>query len=281
MEARRDDLARTADALSSPLAGRTIIVTRAEAQAREFASALESHGARVIHCPMIEIVPPESYDLLDEAIDNLYGYDWLIFTSVNGVEYFLRRFRELGHDTSELDELRVCAIGEATASSLREAGVRVDLIPNRFTAEGVFAAIETAVGGRDHLRGMVFLLPRAAVARDYLPRALEEAGARADVVPAYRTVRPQSTDRARIEALLIGGSVDCITFTSSSTVTNFAQLFDTTDLSKLLEGVAVACIGEITARTAAEYGLQTHIQPEEYTTAALVRAIVAYFERQR
>lgn len=263
-----------------PLAGRTIIVTRAETQAREFVAELERCGARVIHCPVIEIVPPESYDLLDEAIENLYGYDWLIFTSANGVQSFLERLATLGHEASELDEVRICAIGEATAKRLIEHRLHVDLVPEKFTAEGVFAALEAYVGGRDHLRGLVFLIPRAAVARDYLPKALEEAGARVDVVPAYRTVRPQTTDRARIEALLIGGSVDCVTFTSSSTVVNFAQLFDTTDLGPLLEGVAVACIGEITARTAAEYGLQTHIQPAEYTTAALAQAIADYFARR-
>src|SRR4051794_40963824 len=103
------------------LAGRTIVITRARAQAAEFAVELEQLGARVISCPTIEIVEPESYALLDEAIENLYGYDWLIFTSVNGVDYFLRRFEQLGHDVSEIDELRVCSIGEATAVRLREA----------------------------------------------------------------------------------------------------------------------------------------------------------------
>lgn len=263
-----------------PLEGRTILVTRAETQAREFVAELERRGARVIHCPVIEIVPPESYDLLDEAIENLYGYDWLIFTSANGVRSFLQRLTALGHETSALEEVRICAIGKATAKSLIEHRLHVDLVPEKFTAEGVFAALEAYVGGRDRLRGLVFLIPRAAVARDYLPKALEEAGARVDVVPAYRTVRPQTTDRARIEALLIGGSVDCVTFTSSSTVANFAQLFDTNDLGPLLTGVAIACIGEITARTAAEYGLQTHIQPTEYTTAALAQAIADYFARQ-
>jgi uroporphyrinogen III methyltransferase/synthase len=116
------------------------------------------------------------------------------------------------------------------------------------------------------------------VARDYLPRALEEAGARVDVIPGYRTVRPQSTERAQLAALLAGGSVDCITFTSSSTVTNFAQLFDTTDLQELLAGVAIACIGDITAKTAADYNLTCTIQPREFTVPALARAIVGYFK---
>lgn len=262
-----------------PLAGRTVMITRARAQAGEFAAALEGEGARVVACPVIEIVEPESYAPLDEAIDNLYGYDWLVFTSTNGVEHFLRRMEGRGLDVSELDEVRVCAIGAATAERLREASVHVDVVPEQFKAEGVYAALESYAGGRANLEKKNFLIPRAAVARDYLPDALREAGARVDVVAAYRTVRPASTERERVEAMLVGGGVDCITFTSSSTVTNFAQLFDTTDLSRLLAGVRVACIGDITATTAADYGLRTDIQPDEFTTHALTRAIAAYFSR--
>ena len=264
---------------NTPLEGRTVIITRARAQAAEFVAELERYGARVVACPTIEIVEPESYAPLDEAIDNLYGYDWLVFTSVNGVNHFMWRMEATGHDVSELDDLRVCAIGEATADRLRDAQVHVDVVPDEFKAEGVFAGLVNYLGGRDKLSGLNFLIPRAAVARDYLPRALEEAGARVDTVAAYRTVSPKTTDRARIEAMLVGGGVDCITFTSSSTVTNFAQLFDTTDLSELLNGVKVACIGDITAQTAATYGLHTDIQPNEYTIPALARAIADHYSK--
>lgn len=264
---------------AQPLSGRTIVITRARAQAADFAAELERLGALVINCPTIEIVEPESYALLDEAIENLYGYDWLIFTSVNGVDYFLRRFKTLGHETSELDELRICAIGEATAVRLRQAEIHVDVVPEQFKAEGAYAALEAYLGGREGLHRLSFLIPRAAVARDYLPEALEDAGARADVVPVYRTVRPNTSERGRVDALLAGGAVDCITFTSSSTVINFAQLFDANDLSQLLAGVTVACIGDITAATAAEYGLRTDILPTQYTIPALTRAIVDYYSR--
>ncbi|HEX8773783.1 MAG TPA: uroporphyrinogen-III synthase [Pyrinomonadaceae bacterium] len=266
---------------AAPLSGRTIVITRARSQAAEFAAALEGYGARVISCPTIEIVEPESYQPLDDAIENLYGYDWLVLTSVNGVEHFLRRLDARGHDASALDDLRVCAIGEATAERLRLAHVHVDVVPEQFKAEGVFAALELFLGGHEQLRGQNFLIPRAAVARDYLPRALEAAGARADVVPAYRTVQPHPAERGRVEAMLTGGAVDCITFTSSSTVTNFAQMFEATDLSRLLEGVAVACIGDITASTAARYGLRTHIQPDEYTIPALARAIADHYAKSK
>ncbi len=260
-----------------PLAGRTIVITRARAQAAEFAATLEAAGARVVACPTIEIVAPDSYAPLDQAITDLFGYDWLIFTSVNGVDFFLRRLATLAHDVSELDELRVCAIGTATADRLRDAHIHVDVVPEQFKAEGVFAAIESYIGGRAQFDRLNFLIPRAAVARDYLPQALAEAGARVDAVPAYRTVPPQTNDRARVEAMLVGGAVDCITFTSSSTVHNFAQLFDTTDLRALLQGVRVACIGDITAHTAAEHGLHTDIQPAEFTVPALARAIADFF----
>lgn len=267
------------DSKDQPLLERTIVITRALAQAAPFAAALESYGARVISCPTIEIVEPESYAPLDDAIENLFGYDWLTFTSVNGVDYFLRRLNTLGRDVSELDELKVCAIGIATHDRLRDASIHVDLIPEEFKAEGVFSALERFVGGIEALQGQNFLIPRAAQARDFLPRALEAAGARVDVVPAYRTVAPRDTEKRRVEALLAGGAVDCITFTSSSTVRNFAELFDTTDLSTLLAGVQVACIGDITASTATEYGLQTNILPDEFTTDALARAIAEFYSR--
>jgi uroporphyrinogen III methyltransferase/synthase len=263
-----------------PLSGCTVMITRARAQAAEFAAALESYGARVVACPTIEIVAPESYALLDEAIENLFGYDWLVFTSANAVEHFMRRLEVLGQEVCELDSLRVCAVGEATAERLAAARVHVDVIPQKFQAEGVFAALADYLGGREHFEGLNFLMPRAAVARDFLPRALEAAGARVDCVTAYRTVRPETTDRARVEALLVGGGVDCVTFTSSSTVHNFAQLFDTRDLRGLLAGVRVACIGEVTAQTAEEYGLRADIRPSESTAPALARAIAEFYSRQ-
>lgn len=260
-----------------PLGGRTVMITRARAQAAEFAAALEAYGARVVACPTIEIVAPESYALLDEAIENLFGYDWLVFTSANAVEHFMRRLGALGREVCELDSLRVCAVGEATAERLAAAHIHVDVIPQKFQAEGVFAALADYLGGREHFEGLNFLMPRAAVARDFLPRALEAAGARVDCVTAYRTVRPETTDRARVEALLVGGGVDCVTFTSSSTVHNFAQLFDTRDLRGLLAGVRVACIGEVTAQTAEEYGLRADIRPAESTAPALARAIAEFY----
>jgi len=261
---------------NQPLAGRTVVITRAQEQAEEFVSALERYGARVVPCPTIEICELESYERLDEAIEHLYGYDWLIFTSVNGVDHFFQRLEVANRDVADLDELKTCAIGEATADRLRDLHVHVDLIPEEFRAEGVFTALERFVGGIEALQGLNILIPRASVARDYLPRALEEAGARVDVVPAYRTVLPANLDRGRVAAML-SGSADCIAFTSSSTVRNLARLFDTQDLGATLSGVAIACIGDITATTAKEFGLEVRIQPQQFTIPSLAEAIARYF----
>lgn len=264
--------------MNQPLAGKTVVITRAASQASEFATALEQYGAKVVVCPTIEISDPESYDRLDEAIDHLYGYDWLIFTSVNGVDFFLRRLAARGKKVDELDNLKTCAIGEATADRLREACIHVDVLPHEFKAEGVFTALTNFIGGRERLHGLNVLLPRAAVARDYLPNALEEAGARVDVVTAYRTIVPENLERGRLSAML-AGDADCIAFTSSSTLKNLALLFDTNDLSKILHGISIACIGDITADTAKEYGLTVDIQPEEFTIPALAEAIAYYYSR--
>lgn len=269
----------TTEQQARPLEGRTVVITRARNQAAEFVSELERYGAQVIVCPTIEVTDPESYARLDEALDDLYGYDWLIFTSGNGVDYFLRRFQQKQLEISELDAMRVCAIGEATAEHLRSKQVHVDVIPDEFKAEGIYRALEQYAGGREELRGLNFLIPRAAVARDYLPKELEAAGARVDVVPTYRTVVPDGLDRGRLTAMLAGGA-DCIAFTSSSTVRNLAQLFDVIDLSTTLAGIVVACIGDVTAATASEYGLRSEIQPSEFTIPALAAAIADYFKER-
>lgn len=267
---------RTTEPTLSPLADRIVVITRAQDQSEDFVSELERYGAKVLLCPTIEICELETYERLDEAIEHLYGYDWVIFTSVNGVEYFFRRLEMVNRNASDLDELKTCAIGDATAARLRDLHVHVDLIPEEFRAEGIFSSLERFVGGTAGLNGLNVLIPRASVARDYLPKALEQAGARVDVVPAYRTALPANLDRGRVAAML-SGSADCIAFTSSSTVRNLAQLFDTQDLSATLAGVVIACIGDITATTAKEFGLHVKIQPQHSTIPSLAEAIATYF----
>ena len=252
------------------------MITRAASQSADFITALESYGATVIGCPTIQITDPVSYDQLDEALDHLYGYDWIIFTSANGVDYFLRRLEHANKVVADLDELRVCAIGEATADKLHDAKVHIDLIPSDSKAEGVFSALTEFVGGAQHLHGLNILLPRAAVGRDYLPNEFEKAGARIDVVTTYRTVVPENLDRGRLSAML-AGTADCIAFTSPSTVKNLALLFDTHDLSKTLGGIKVACIGSVTAEAAEQFGLQVDIQPDTSKVAALAQAIAEFY----
>jgi uroporphyrinogen III methyltransferase/synthase len=174
--------------------------------------------------------------------------------------------------------LKVCVIGEATADQLRDLNVHVDIIPNDSKAEGVFSALARFIGGTNAFTGLNILLPRASVARDFLPKALEEAGARVDIVPVYRTALPDNLDRGRVAAMLSGGA-DCIAFTSASTVRNLAQLFDTHDLRVALSGITIACLGDITSQAAADFGLNVEIQPDGTTIPALARAIADYFER--
>jgi uroporphyrinogen III methyltransferase / synthase len=265
--------------MDKPLTGRTIVITRAASQAGDFVTALERYGAAVLSCPLIEIRELSHFERLDEAIEHLYGYDWLIFTSTNSVEFFLKRMETKGHAVSDLDEVKVCAIGEATATRLTEKQIHVDLVPGESKAEGVFSALSEFVGGVDNLATLNILFPRAAVARDYLPKSLEEAGARVDLVPTYQTVVPENLDRGRLTAML-AGSADCIAFTSSSSVRNLATLFDTPDLSMVLQDIDVACIGDVTSETAIEFGLKVSIQPKEFNTEKLAEAIASYYERQ-
>ena len=259
-----------------PLTGKTIVITRARTQADEFVSELERYGAEVVVCPTIEIKPLEDYARLDEAIEHLYGYDWLIFTSVNGVDHFFKRLQQQQRDAHELDDIKLCAIGDATAERLHTLQVHVDVVPTQFKAEGVYAALASFVGGEKALSGLNILIPRASVARDFLPKALAQAGARVDVVPTYSTSLPEDLDKGHVAAMLSGGA-DCIAFTSSSTVRNLATLFDTQDLSEPLKNITIACIGEVTADTAKEYGLTVQIQPAEFTVPSLARAIAQYF----
>jgi uroporphyrinogen III methyltransferase/synthase len=260
---------------NQPLVGRTILIAPDDAEIHELTDELTRHGARVITWPQIEIVEPDSYAALDEASQNLFGYDWLIFANANAAGFFLRRLRNLGHEFSELDALRVCALNDATRQQLEESHVHVDLVPETFATDSVMVALETYVGGRNSLRGLNFLLPRAAISRDLLPQALEDAGARVDVVAAYRTVSNNS-ELIQLNALLAGGGIDCIVFLSPSTVCEFSQLFDTNDLSRLFREVVVACADEATTQAAAEFGLREHTVPVKAGAAALLSALITH-----
>jgi uroporphyrinogen III methyltransferase / synthase len=256
-----------------PLGGKLIMITRARSQAGALADKLEALGAEVVEFPTIEIRPPENYAGLDAAIKNIHNYDWVIFTSVNGVEQFLGRARHLHEPMGDLQSSRFAAIGPETAKRLEAAGFRPCLVPQKFQAEGLLELLET-----ESLRHKRVLIPRAAKARDILPETLKAWGAEVDVVEAYRTVIP-SAHTADIQALLRQRKVDVITFTSSSTVANFKTHFEGQALSEALSDIAVACIGEITKKTVEDLGGRAHIVATESTIDGLVRAIVEYFAR--
>lgn len=256
-----------------PLEGRTVVVTRAAEQAAALVSLLEAAGARVLQAPTIAIEPPPSWAPLDRALDALATYTWAVFTSVNGVSMVDRRLRQRGLGWTAFARLRVAAIGPATAEALAEHGLRVAVVPGEYRAEGLLERLRGQVGPGDRV-----LLPRAAQTRDVLVRGLRALGAEVTEVPAYTTRRVEGAVRVR-EALQ-AGAVDVVTFTSSSTARNFAELFTEEERRRWLRKVVVAAIGPITAATAAEYGLTTHVMPRQYTIPALAAAIVEHFGRR-
>lgn len=255
------------------LTGRTVVVTRAAAQAQRFTELLEASGARVIEAPAIVIGPPASWEPLDAALSALDTFTWVVFTSTNGVLMVDRRLAALRLGWPALSSRRVAAIGPATADALREHGVRVDVVPAEYRAEGLVARLRPRLTAGDRV-----LLPRAAQTRDVLVTALRELGVHVTEVAAYAT-RKAEGGAPRLAEALAAGAIDAVTFTSSSTARNFAEAFSDDERRAWRGRVAVASIGPITAATAAEYGLTTDIMPAEYTIPALARAIADYFAR--
>lgn len=255
-----------------PLFSKRIVVTRAREQASEFLKQLSALGADCIEFPTIEVVPPESWGPLDKAIQDLESYQWLLFTSVNGVKFFLQRLKALGRDVRQLKGVKIGAIGPKTASVWQDMGISPDLVPGEYRAEAVVESFK-----REEHKGISILIPRALHAREVLPEELRKMGARVDVVPAYRTIRPDE-DTGRIRDMLKKGTIHMVTFTSSSTVTNFVTMFGgETELQDWMKGVAVACIGPVTAKTAEKHGLSVTLVAPEYTMESLTHAIVDYF----
>lgn len=252
-----------------PLFGRRVVVTRARAQAGELSSELERLGAEVYEFPTIEIRPPDDFGPLDAAIRDLDSFGLLVFTSVNGVDAFLTRLRDLDLDLRAVPrETWVAAIGPATAERLAAAGLRVDVVPEEYRAEALIDALDT---GR--LAGERVLIPRARVAREILPEKLREAGAEVVVPPAYESA-PSSEGKEGLALRLRAGEVDCVTFTASSTVENFVEAFGAEEATRLLAETRVACIGPITADTARGHGLGVDAQADEYTIPGLVEVVV-------
>jgi uroporphyrinogen III methyltransferase/synthase len=250
-----------------PLFGKKLMVTRAANQAGEFAAMLAERGATVLECPTIRLVEPEQWQDLDAALDTLSGYDWLVLTSGNAVRSFFRRLDTLGLDARAFGSCRVCALGPKTAEAIRAYGIRPDLLAADYKAEGVVAAFS----GID-IAGKRILYPRADLAREAIPRELGRMGAQVDSPVAYRTILPDSLPEEALLALE-KRTLDCITFTSSSTVQNLSAMLGAERMQEMLRGVKVASIGPITSRSCRELGLKVDIEPSEFTLAALTDAV--------
>ena len=256
-----------------PLFGRRIIVTRARAQASNFAECLESYGAEVTQFPTIETQPIPDNAMLDRAIAQLATYNWVIFTSVNAVEYFYRHLRESGKDVRSLSNARICAVGQKTVAALDEIGIRADYVPS----ESRGAVVATELEG---VEGQKILLPRASIAADDLPNGLRNRGAIIDAIPTYETVKTGAEGRETLEADLHNGRIDMVTFTSSSTVTNFLEMFDSHPPTALLDQIHIAVIGPSTAATVKAHGLAVDIVAQKASVEALAEEIIKFYTRK-
>ncbi|WP_261304813.1 uroporphyrinogen-III C-methyltransferase [Paenibacillus andongensis] len=256
-----------------PLFGRRVLVTRARSQASELVDLIDDMGGEAVEFPVIRLQPPsrpEAIQELDLALDKLQEFDWVLLTSVNGVEYFFRRLREKGIDVRKMGNARIAAVGPKTAEALAERGIIADVLPAKYQGEGILEAIQA-----DLKAGQKVLLPTADLARDYLPAKLKELGLEVTEVDVYENVLT-TDDGDEIIHLLQNQSIHIITFTSSSTVTNLLEALrqlGVEDPLSLLQGVEIACIGPKTAETASQCGLPVTYMAEEATVASLVQSI--------
>jgi len=256
------------------LFGKRIIVTRTREQASELVASLEENGASCYECATINIEPVEDYYILDEALERIDEYHWVLFTSLNGVKYFFRRLFEKGLDARDLKGPDIGVVGKSTADLLLEYGINADLIPPVFTGEGLAESLlDQGVEGRN------VLIPRAVEGRELLPETLRGGGAQVTIAPIYQNVPPEGR-RDELRAELESGEVDMVTFTSSSTVRNFLTMVDAADqeeLERLMAGVNIAAIGPITAKTVSDSGLKVDVQPERHTIEAMVEEIIGFY----
>lgn len=261
-----------------PLFGKRIVVTRPRDQAAELVDRLAALGADAITAPMIRIAPPEDSTPLRQAAARASSFDWIVFTSGNAIDAFMRALFEGGKDIRALHGPRLCAVGAATAEKLAAYGIKVDLMPAEFRAEAAFEAIRQM----GPLEGVRVLLPRADIGREVLGGTLRKAGAEVTDVVAYRTLAEEGQRDADpdIYGMLLNGRIDAVTFTSASAVRNFAKVFGQEQTADLLRHTAVAAIGPVTAETAATLGIGVSIQPATYTIPALVDAIARYFAEE-
>lgn len=250
-----------------PLLGKRILVTRAREQASQLSKLLREAGAESLEVPTIELVPQLDHPEVEHAIRNISGFDWLVFTSANGVKFFFEALERYEMDVRAVSKAKIAVIGPATATALKERHIRPDVVPHEFKAEGL-----VEIFGKENLQGKRFLLARAQEAREVLPEELKRRGAEVVIAPIYRST-PSASAKEKLEAIFKSRPPHMVTFASSSTVRNFMEMAKGISL----DGVDVACIGPVTAQTAQEFNLKVKVQPKEYTIPALVDAIVNFY----
>ena len=259
-----------------PLFGKRVVVTRSREQAGELVEMLEDRGAEAILAPTIRILPPEDLDDIDRACADAGTFDWIIFSSANGVDHFMERLLAIG-DVRDLKGVRICTVGAATAARLGRFGIRIDLTPSEYRSEALVEVFRE-LGALDGVR---FLLPRADIGRELLGDELREAGAEVLEVVAYRTViGGAEREEAEIYRMLLERQIDAVTFTSASTVRNFASILGPDQAADLLRTTVVACIGPVTAEAAQQLDIATTVMPERYTIPDLVDALVEHFGKK-
>ena len=258
-----------------PLFGKRVLVTRPREQAADLVERLEAMGAETIQAPMIRIVPPEDYGPLDDACARASEFDWIVFSSVNAVDAFIARLLAGPSDLRALNGVRLCAVGPATAERLAAHGLKVDLMPSEFHAEGVVRAISAAAT----MSGAKILLPHADIGREVIADELKKQGADVTEVIAYRTVAVdlEREGEPDIYRMLLERRIDIVTFTSASAVRHFVHVLGAEPAADLLRTTVVASIGPVTAEAAAQFQITSAVVPAVYTVPALVEAIVAHF----
>jgi len=257
-----------------PLFGHRVLITRQYTKDYE---PLEDLGAEIFEFPTIEIAPPENLDGLDSSIRSIGQYHWLVLTSANGWRHFIRRFLELDRDIRDLRGLKICAIGTRTAEAVRSSGIKVDLIPEEFNAEGLvhtFSGANPGASGGGDLTGVRILLPRAELAREVFPERVRELGGVIDTPVAYRTLKPEKHGK-RLRRFLEEGRISIATFTSAATFNNFVSMVGDKAID-LLRAARIAAIGPVTTRAIEKKGLKVEILPEEATIPAMVADIIRW-----
>jgi uroporphyrinogen III methyltransferase/synthase len=250
-----------------PLWGKRIVVTRARAQASRLIEAINDLGGEAIEFPSIVIKPEEDLSALHNAYQHLDSYDWIIFTSVNAVDVFFAQMKNADLDIRSLHGINLCAIGPATRNSLQDKGLKVELVPEEYKAEGILKELRSKV-----TKGQWVLLPRARGARKVLPETLRQWGVHVNEVILYEAVPDTRIDKARMTEIF-ENRVDYLTFTSSSTVSNFVRMVGKDKVLSLNNRARVACIGPVTAETALSHGFKVDITAGEYTINGLLAAI--------